>query len=267
MTDQEGARMRELTFTLEFEPGVDPVMDACIEYQLCADSIGSAIRRDRFWSVERFVGADDGLDRVERVRLGTNTPDAEMTATTCGADRHHELLERSASNLVTYSFVERLHTCNSVVALAARHLDLGHVFQTQRREECQEWRLLMRSEENVDVFYEAVADHLRDGIALHIGRLGDANRWDFDSLATVSLSSTERRTLRAAIEHGYYETPREVTVNELAERLNEPQSTVSYRLRRAEATLAKGYFRESARDVPRSPEERPHEETPERTDA
>jgi len=260
--------MRELSFALEFDPGVDPVMDACIDYpELRADSMGSPIRRDRFWSVERFVGPSKALDRIERVRFGTDTPRAEMTATTCEADRHHELLERSASNLVTYTFVERLHTCNSVVALAARHLDLGHVFQTQRREECQEWRLLMRSEANVDVFYEAVDEHLRDGITLHIGRLGDVNRWDFDSLATVSLSQKERDTLRAAIDHGYYETPREVTVNELADRLNVPQSTVSYRLRQAEATLAKGYFRESAREDPRAPEERLDEEAPERPDA
>ena len=260
--------MRELTFALEFDEGVDPIMDVCLEYpELRADSIGSAVRRDRFWSVERFVGPEEALDRIERVRFGTDTPRAEMTATPCNAERHHELLERSASTLVTYSYVERLHTCNSVVALAARHLDLGHVFQTQRREECQEWRLLMRSEANVDVFYEAVNEHLRDGITLHIGRLGEVNRWEFDSLATVSLSGTERDTLRAAIEHGYYETPREVTVNELAERLDVPQSTVSYRLRQAEAALAKGYFRESAQDDPRAPEERLGEESPERTDA
>lgn len=260
--------MRELTFALEFKSGVDPLMDVCLEFpQLRADSIGSAVRRDRFWNVERFVGPDDALERVERVRCGTDTPQAEMTATACGADRHHELLERSPSSLVTYSFVERLHTCNSVVALAARHLDLGHVFQAQRREECQEWRLLMRSEANVDVFYEAVGEHLRDGITLHIGHLGEVNRWDFDSLATVSLSSKERNTLRAAIEYGYYETPREVTVSELADRLNIPQSTVSYRLRQAEAALAEGYFRESAQNDTRPPEERLNEDPPEQTDA
>jgi predicted DNA binding protein len=260
--------MRELTFALEFDSGIDPIMDVCLEFpQLKVDSIGSAVRRDRFWNVERFVGPDEALKRVERVRFGTDTPRAEMTATTCGADRHHEPLERSASSLVTYSFVERLHTCNSVVALAARHLDLGHVFQTERREECQEWRLLMRSEANVDVFYEAVDEHLRDGITLHIGRLGDVNHWDFDSLATVSLSSKEQDTLRAAIEHGYYETPREVTVKELANRLDVPQSTVSYRLRQAEAALAEGYFRESAQDDTRSPEGQLDQDAPEQTDA
>jgi len=259
--------VRELTFALEFESGVDPVMDACIEFpQLRSDSIGSAVRRDRFWSVERFVGPTAGLERVERVRFGGDTPRPVMTATECDADRYHEVLEQSASNLVTYSFVERLHTCNSVVALAARHLDLGHVFQTQCREECQEWRLLMRSEANIDVFYEAVEEHLRDGITLHIGRLGDVNRWNFDSLATVSLSSKERDTLRAAIKHGYYETPREITVSELANRLDVPQSTVSYRLRQAEAALAKGYFRGSAQDDSSTPEDGP-EEVSERPDA
>lgn len=261
-------RVRELTFALEFEPGVDPLMDAFVQFpQLRSDSIGSAVRRDRFWNVERFVGPADGLERVEQVRFGADTPRPVMTATECNADRHHELLERSASTLVTYSFVERLHTCNSVVAMAARHLDLGHVFQTQRREECQEWRLLMRSEANIDVFYEAVEDHLREGITLHIGRLGDVNRWNFDSLASVSLSSKERDTLRAAIEHGYYETPREVTVSELANRLDVPQSTVSYRLRQAEAALAKGYFRESAQDDSPAQNDGPEEDVPERSDA
>nr|WP_255198342.1 hypothetical protein [Halorarius litoreus] len=63
-----------------------------------------------------------------------------------------------------------------MIALAARHLDLGVVFQSQRRRTCHEWRLLMRSEENVDVVYEQAATHLGDGIELHIGRLGDAER-------------------------------------------------------------------------------------------
>lgn len=182
--------MRELTFALEFDPGVDPVMDTFIEFsQLGSDSLASCVRRDRIWSIERFVGPTEALEEIERTRFGTEEPREEMTATECQADRHHDLLERSATTLVTYSFIERLHTCDSVMALAARHLDLGHLFQTQRREECQEWRLLMRSEANVDVFYEAVDTHLDDGISLHIGRLGEVDRWYVFTPIKSSLSA------------------------------------------------------------------------------
>jgi predicted DNA binding protein len=238
--------MRELTFALEFDTGADWVMDTFMEYpRLSSDSIASCVRRDRLWQVERFVGPTAALERIERCRVNPGEPREEVTETECKAERHHEILEQSANTLVVYSFIERLHTCNSVMALAARHLDLGHVFQAQRRDNCHEWRLLMRSDENIDVFYNAVEEHLQDGVTLHIGRLGDVERWNFDSLATVSLSRAERDTLLAAIEHGYYERPREITVTELADHLDVPQSTVSYRLRQAESHLAKGYFRRS----------------------
>jgi predicted DNA binding protein len=225
-----------------FDPGVDPVMDTFIEVpELFADSIASCIRRDGFWSVERFCGPREALDRIYFYRFDSSSPREQMTETSCDADRHHNLLERTANSLVVYTFIERLHTCNSVMALAARHLDLGHVFLTQRSGDRQNWRLLMRSDANVDIFYDAIEDYLRDGITLRMGRLGEVEQWNFDSLATVSLSQKEQNTLRAAIEHGYYQTPRGITIGELANELDLPQSTVSYRLRQVEAQLAKGY--------------------------
>lgn len=237
--------MRELLFELEYQEGTSPLMDVFIDYPtLSSDSIGSCVRRDRLWRIERFVGPTAALDRIERIRLEADTPSEEMTAN-CGATRQHDLLERSSTTLVFYSFLKRLHTCNSVMALAARHLDLGVVLQTQRRGSCHEWRLLMPSDENVDVFAEQADTHLEDGIRFTLGRLGDAEQLNYDSLATVSVPQEQRETLRAAIEHGYYETPRDITVSELADVLDVPQSTVSYRLRQAEAQLAKGYLHRS----------------------
>jgi predicted DNA binding protein len=52
------------------------------------------------------------------------------------------------------------------------------------------------------------------------------------------------------VEHGYYETPRNVDVGELADHLDVPRSTLTYRLRRAEAALAE---RHVADDRPVSP--------------
>lgn len=235
--------MRELTFELEYDEGVDPLMDLFIEFpSLSADSIASCVRRDRLWRIEQFGGPSSALDTVERFKHGPGQPKEEMTATECGAIREHNVLERSPTSLTLYTFVKRLHTCDSVLALAGRHLDLGVVFQTQRRDNSYKWRLLMRTEENVDVFYEQIEQHLDDGISLNIGRLGDAEQLQYDSLADVSMPKEQRETLREAIEHGYYETPRDITVSELSDELDIPKSTLSYRLRQIEAQLAKGYI-------------------------
>jgi hypothetical protein len=238
-----GEIMREMTFELEYQQGADPLMDVFIESpSLSANAITSCISRDRLWRIERFDGPSSALDRIEEHKLDSESPKEEMTKTDCGAVRENERLERSPTMLSVYSFVERLHTCDSVMALAARYLDLGAVLQTRRQGNSYQWRLLMRSEENVDVLLEETETHLEDGITLTIGRLGDADQWSYDSLATVSVPHEQRETLRAAIEHGYYERPRNITVTELAYILGVPQSTVSYRLRQAEAQLAKGYL-------------------------
>jgi predicted DNA binding protein len=56
-----------------------------------------------------------------------------------------------------------------------------------------------------------------------------------------ALPAKQEAALRAAVEHGYYESPRDVDVSELAEHLDVPRSTLTYRLRRAEEHLAKQY--------------------------
>ena len=56
-----------------------------------------------------------------------------------------------------------------------------------------------------------------------------------------SLTPEQDEALRAAVDHGYYETPREIETYKRAEELEIPGSTLSYRLRRAEAKLATEY--------------------------
>lgn len=235
--------MRELTIELHYDEGIDPVMDVCIAAQtVCGESIASAVQRDQLWHIERFRGPTERLDEIETIRFSDEGGHERMTETDCGAAREHEVIERSPTTLAIYTFVTRLHTCDSVLALAARHLDHGVVFQSRRRGGVHRWRCLLRSEENVDVFYDAIENHLRDGISVSMQRLGTVEQVDYDSLVTVSIPQKQRETLRAAIDCGYYETPREITIDELADRLDIPPSTVSYRLRQAESYLAKGYF-------------------------
>lgn len=235
--------MRELVFELKYDKGVDPLMDVfgdCPE--LTSTLIASLVDHDCCWIVERFVGPASALDQIESIRCKTGEPREETTETTCEAVRHPTILERSPSTLVTHLFVESLHTCDSIWALAARRLPPGVVIQSRRHSHHQEFRLLVRSEENVEVFYERFQDLLKDGISAQFGHLGSVDQWAYDSLSGVSLPEEQRSTLRLAVEKGYYETPRETTLDELAEESDLPRSTVSYRIRRAEAALTKGYL-------------------------
>lgn len=235
--------MHEMAFTLCYDEGADPFMDLFQKQsELTSNSLSTCISRDSHWLIERFVGPKPALDAVEAMRCSADGPKEEMTEATCGATRHATVLERSANSLVIYLFVERLHTCTSVYALAGRQLDKGFLIQSQRRQNRHEMRILTRSKENIEALYEQLQTSLADGISLQFGHLNGVTQWNFDSLASVSMSKEQRSTLRKAIEHGYYETPREITAAELADTLDIPQSTVSYRLQQAETQLAKGYF-------------------------
>ena len=55
------------------------------------------------------------------------------------------------------------------------------------------------------------------------------------------LTDRQRELLEAAVEAGYYATPREVTLTELADRLDVAQSTLSETLHRAESAVVRRY--------------------------
>lgn len=54
----------------------------------------------------------------------------------------------------------------------------------------------------------------------------------------AELSRTERKTLRAAVEEGYFETPRDATLSTIADRFDVSCPTVSKTLRRAQRKLS-----------------------------
>lgn len=59
---------------------------------------------------------------------------------------------------------------------------------------------------------------------------------------TSVLTDRQRRLVAAALEHGYYETPRECSLTELAAELGIAQSTASETLHRAEGAIVKVFF-------------------------
>ncbi|PSQ41125.1 helix-turn-helix domain-containing protein [Halobacteriales archaeon SW_12_71_31] len=64
----------------------------------------------------------------------------------------------------------------------------------------------------------------------------------YDSVTDTSpLSPTQREALLTAVERGYYDTPRDISLTELAEELNTAKSSLSGTLHRAEETVVKTF--------------------------
>jgi len=239
--------MREFTFAIEYESGADPIMDIFIEHpETVARSLDGHVTTEQFWRIERISGPPEALDRIEAVRFDDSQCGESITELDCRATRYHDRLERADGELVLYSYLEDIAECESVHTIAGKHLDSGVVFETHRQENRHEWRILMRSDAKVGIFYDEIGARLRKELAFRMGSLRDADGWQRDLLASVPIPAEQRAALQAAVDHGYYETPREATLDEISNTLDIPRSTLSYRLRQAETRLVRQYINESS---------------------
>lgn len=96
------------------------------------------------------------------------------------------------------------------------------------------WRLTLRffDRESLSTWYRRCEDA---GVPLTIERISETGR---RSGAESALTSTQRATLAAARDAGYFDIPRRVTLQDLAADLGVSDQSVSERLRRGLATLA-----------------------------
>lgn len=235
--------MREFTFAIVYDEGADPLMDLFRETpDLASWSFDGCQSAEAFWRIERFTGPQVALDEVERLRLETDGDGEPLDARECELRAHHDVVERRAERLVLYSYVAELRACTTVHRLVAEYLDPGTLVETHRDGDRHEFRLLMRSDHNVGLLYDALGAALRDGISFRTGHLRDVTTWEPDLFSEPTLPGEQRVALEEAFARGYYETPRSVSLEELAAELGVPRSTLSYRLRRAEASLVSEFL-------------------------
>ncbi|USZ69852.1 helix-turn-helix domain-containing protein (plasmid) [Halorussus salilacus] len=236
--------MRAFAFALEHEPGADPVSDAFREDpDLYAHSLSCNVTPDHFWRVDRLVGPTAGLEAA------TAAFESRGRAVDClgvegpGAEFRFELLHRDPTSRVLFASWARTDGCGSIPHLALDHLGPGVLFATERREARYEWRVLLPDDAGLGRLYDALQAASGDDVSLDLRQVTDESGWLGAYSGRPALPYAQYETMRAAVERGYYETPREITVGELAEELDTPRSTLSYRLRRAEAELANSFVR------------------------
>ncbi|ELY64654.1 helix-turn-helix domain-containing protein [Natronococcus jeotgali] len=235
--------MRELVFALEYDPGCNRVADALVDHpDARIRSLSLHATAERLWRVDHVTGGPAALDDIEDAFLTADYYADCLAAGDCGATQDTRVLDRTDDTLVLYSDWERTPDCASVPHIARDHLGDGVLFETRHEGRHYTWRIIHSGEGDVAAFFEDLESAVGDCARTEMLRTTDTSAPNGEAAADPGrLSPEQEAALRAAVEHGYYESPREVDVGDLADHLDVPRSTLTYRLRRAEERLAKRY--------------------------
>jgi len=233
--------MRELVFALEYEPGCNRVADALADHpDARVRSLSLHVTADRLWRVDHATGTATALDAVEDAFLNGDYYADCLVTEDCGATQTTRVLDRADDTLVLYSDWERTPACASVPHIARDHFGDGVLFETRHEGRHYTWRLIHSGRGDVAAFFDALESAVGECAQTELLRTADTTTSATGADGTPSaLPPAQEAALQAAVEHGYYESPREVDVSELAEHLDVPRSTLTYRLRRAEEHVAK----------------------------
>lgn len=232
--------MRELAFELAYERGVDRVCNVFIDRPgVELTSLYCVGTRDRLWRLDRITGPPEGVAELEAALADRGCLQLRPGA---GSEHRFDVLARDAGRRVVYSWCPDDEPPRSIPTLAVRHFEDGLLFDNERSGDRARWRVVMPNGAGTGAFPEAVREHLGDGVTFDFDHVGQASDWPPGDDRSPTLSPEQRAALEAAIEHGYYEIPRGIDLDDLAERLDLPRSTLSYRLRRAEQRLAEDFL-------------------------
>lgn len=230
--------MRELVFTLDYEPGCNAVADTLAKHPDAGiRSLSLHVTQESLWRVDHATGPPDALDDVEETFLTADYYADCLATEHCGATQTTQILEQSEDTLVLYSYRERSDACASVPHIALDHLGAGALFETRHERRQYTWRIIHSASSDVRTFLDEIEVVIGDSAELTVDRLTEASTPTAE-VGTDGLSPEQEEALQVAVERGYYETPRAVDVGDLADELDVPRSTLTYRLRRAEAYLA-----------------------------
>lgn len=237
--------MRELLFELDYASGWNQLADTLADYpETVVRSLSCHVTADRLWRVDRVEGTAAALDAVEAAyEAAEYFPDC-LVSGDCEATATVRVLDRTDGASVIYCRWDRSAVCSSVPHLALEHLGEGILFETLQRGRHQQWRLVLPDDADVPKFTDALRSEVEDLGGMELLRLTDHTPAPGDDRTGGEpvLPPEQQRALRAAVKHGYYAVPRETDLSSLADLLEVPRSTLSYRLRNAEAAMADAFL-------------------------
>ena len=236
--------MREFVFALEYEAGTNPVADVLAAHpDASIRSLSCHVTSDSLWRVDHATGSEEALADLEAAYENADYFADCLVKDHCGADCEVQVLDRSNGTLVVYTYWERTDVCTSVPHVALEYLGEGLLFETFREGRRYRWRIVLGNEAPIHDFFDALGEEVGECTGMEMLRLTelDPDRSGADPASADSLPREQREALAKAVERGYYETPRRIELTDLADELEVPRSTLSYRLRRAQAALATAF--------------------------
>ena len=234
--------MYDFTFEITYDTGADEYVDLFIERDsLRSEAIYSCLAPTELWSLESVTGDPSDLAAVDELLLDESVDRESISGRTCNSTRTTSLMTEEQRRRVAYTYVSDVDYCESVPLVAAKYVDGGVLFEQTRTGDRVRWRVLVQDDSKIGLLYDTLSAKLGEGLSFSFKHLTEVDHWESGLLSRADVRAEQREVLNAAVDRGYFETPREVTLDELAAELELPRSTVSYRLRRATAELAKRF--------------------------
>lgn len=234
--------MREFVFELLYQQAASPLEKLFGETtEVTSTGVGGSIETDEFWRLERFTGDVAEIDVSGESQFERLLEAEGITPEPCTGSLHTEVLKRTESETEVYYHLQDIANCESVATLAVEYIGPDVLFEVERNRERETWTVMMETEDGVGLFYDALQVSLRPGVRFEFGHIGQATDRRTALFARKNLPAEQRDALVTAVQNGYYEKPRQTTLEELADQLECPRSTLSYRLRSAESKLAKAF--------------------------
>ena len=238
--------MREFVFALEYAPETNAVADIlAANPETKIRSLSCHVTSNHLWRVDHITGRQDALDKLTETVANTEYYTDCLARRDCEADWETQVLDRNEDALVLYSYWTRTPACTSIPHLALDHFGDGLIFETRWAGRQYEWHIIASDSTSFGDFQNAIQFEIDETTGVTFLRIGNTTT-AASKTAESTLTPEQDAAIRAAIEHGYYQTPREIETYELAEKLDIPGSTLAYRLRRAEAQLAETYIATSS---------------------
>ena len=237
--------MRELVMRADYREHEDPLGEVLADHpQTSIKSIKHGITNGCCQKWEYAGGSPAGVKALRR-RVESSCEWTPLLPTD-RTDYRVSLLDQSDSHIVVFSRWTRARTAASVSGLAFDHFGPELLLETRRTAGTAKWHLSYGEydQQRVSEFVAGVERLFGDTASVTLERsTSTVGRCSDLLFAHEELPAEQRSTLEVAIEHGYYETPRGISLEGLAKRVGTPRSTVSYRLRRAEAYLAERFVK------------------------
>ncbi|GAB3328181.1 transcriptional regulator [Haloplanus rallus] len=236
--------MREIEFSVAYEPGTDALMDVFHEYPaLSCRSSACYSSPSTMWRIDHVHGPEAGIEAFADVFLDEGRCNECLDQPGCDSRREYHVLDGTPTSRTIYTYREEVHRCHSLPYFVLDHVGEGVVFESCRTDGGYRWKILYPGEQAVGELFDTIESNLRDGLSLELSHLRQSGKWDADVRTAFQLSHEQWEALTHAVEAGYYTRPREATVAELAEDLGLPRSTVQYRLRSAEDVVVSEFVR------------------------